>query len=82
MSVYIEILCRSSRLKGTGMMKQFQVLVVDDEPRIIAFLKVKLKATGYDVLTATNGFEALEQVADAKSRPACARFGYAWHRWL
>jgi two-component system KDP operon response regulator KdpE len=43
-------------------MKQFRVLVVDDEPRIVRFLEVKLKASGYGVLTANSGFEALEQV--------------------
>jgi two-component system KDP operon response regulator KdpE len=41
--------------------KQFRLLVVDDEKRILNFLKTKLKATGYDVLTASNGFEAIEQ---------------------
>ena len=43
-------------------MKQFRVLIVDDEPRIVKFLEVKLKASGYGVLTANSGFEALEQV--------------------
>jgi two-component system KDP operon response regulator KdpE len=43
-------------------MKQFRVLVVDDETRILKFLELKLKASGYGVLTANNGFEALEQV--------------------
>ncbi len=43
-------------------MKQFRVLVVDDEPRILKFLKLRLKASGYEVLTADNGLEALEQV--------------------
>jgi len=43
-------------------MKKFQVLVVDDEQRILNFLSSKLKATGYEVLTAGNGIEALEQV--------------------
>jgi len=43
-------------------MKQFRVLVVDDESRILKFLELKLRATGYGVLTASNGFEALEQV--------------------
>jgi len=42
--------------------KQFRVLVVDDEARILRFLEVKLKASGYGVLTASSGFEALEQV--------------------
>jgi DNA-binding response OmpR family regulator len=43
-------------------MKQFRVLIVDDEQRILKFLELKLKASGYGVLTANNGFEALEQV--------------------
>jgi DNA-binding response OmpR family regulator len=42
--------------------KQFRVLVVDDEPRILKFLEMKLKASGYGVLTANSGFEALEQI--------------------
>jgi len=41
--------------------KQFCILVVDDEVRILNFLKSKLKAVGYEVLTASNGREALEQ---------------------
>jgi two-component system KDP operon response regulator KdpE len=43
-------------------MKQFRVLVVDDEERILNFLRSKLKLSGYEVLTATSGPEALEQV--------------------
>ncbi len=43
-------------------MKQFRVLVVDDEPRILKFLELRLKASGYEVLTADSGLEALEQV--------------------
>ncbi len=42
-------------------MKQFCILLVDDEERILNFLRSKLKASGYDVLTASNGVEALEQ---------------------
>ena len=42
-------------------MKQFCVLVVDDEPRIVKFLKLKLETSGYDVLTAGSGLEALEK---------------------
>lgn len=42
-------------------MKQFRILVVDDEERILNFLRSKLKASGYEVLTASNGVEALEQ---------------------
>ncbi|MDP3879246.1 MAG: response regulator transcription factor [Dehalococcoidales bacterium] len=43
-------------------MKQFRVLVVDDEPRILNFLEIRLKTSGYEVLTADSGLEALEQV--------------------
>jgi len=42
-------------------MKRFRILVVDDEERILNFLNSKLKASGYEVLTAGNGLEGLEQ---------------------
>jgi len=41
--------------------KRFRILIVDDEARIVNFLSSKLKASGYEVLTATNGLEGLEQ---------------------
>ncbi len=37
-------------------------MLVDDEVRILNFLKAKLKASGYKVVTGINGAEALEQV--------------------
>ncbi len=40
-------------------MKHFCILVVDDEERIVNFLRSKLEASGYDVLAAANGLEAL-----------------------
>jgi DNA-binding response OmpR family regulator len=42
-------------------MKRFRILAVDDEERILNFLSSKLKASGYEVLTARNGLEGLEQ---------------------
>ena len=42
-------------------MKDFRILVVEDEERILNFLRSKLKASGYEVLTASNGLEGLEQ---------------------
>ncbi len=42
-------------------MKKLSVLVVDDEERIINFLRSKLKVSGYEVLTAGNGKEAFER---------------------
>jgi two-component system KDP operon response regulator KdpE len=41
-------------------MKKYTILLVDDEERILNFLKIKLRASGYDVLTAISGFEALD----------------------
>jgi len=43
-------------------MKRFRVLVVDDDPRIVKFLTVRLGASGYEVLTASNGLKAIEEV--------------------
>ena len=43
-------------------MRQFRVLVVDDEQRILNFLSSKLRVSGYEVITARNGVEALEQI--------------------
>ncbi len=45
-------------------MKQFRVLIVDDEPRILKFLNLKLKASGYEVVTANSGAEALAQTRE------------------
>jgi DNA-binding response OmpR family regulator len=42
--------------------KQFRVLIVDDEPRILKFLEVKLKSSGYEVMSAVSGQEALAQI--------------------
>jgi DNA-binding response OmpR family regulator len=44
------------------MPRRFRVLIVDDEERILNFLKAKLGVVGYDVVVARNGVEALEQV--------------------
>ena len=41
---------------------QFRVLVVDDESRILNFLSAKLRASGYEVVAADNGVDALDQV--------------------
>jgi len=46
---------------GSITMRRFRILVVDDEERILNFLRSKLTASGYEVLTASNGLEALEQ---------------------
>ena len=43
-------------------MKQFCILLVDDEERILNFLTSKLKAAGYEVIAAKDGAQALDQV--------------------
>ncbi|WP_295557264.1 response regulator [uncultured Hyphomicrobium sp.] len=40
-----------------------RILVVDDEPQILRFLKPSLAAAGYEVIAATNGKEALAAAA-------------------
>jgi two-component system KDP operon response regulator KdpE len=40
------------------------VLVVDDEPRIISFMRMNLELEGCRVISATNGREALERARD------------------
>ena len=39
-----------------------RVLVVDDEPRMIDFIRMNLEIEGFQVLEAQNGFEALESI--------------------
>ena len=38
------------------------ILVVDDEPRMIRFIRMNLELEGYQVIEAKNGIQALEQV--------------------
>ena len=44
---------------------QYKILVVDDEPDIVELISFNLKAEGYEVLTAANGLEALNQARAA-----------------
>jgi CheY-like chemotaxis protein len=39
------------------------ILIVEDIPHILELLEVTLKFKGYDVVTARNGDEALDQIA-------------------
>lgn len=40
-----------------------KILVVDDEPRYVRWITVNLQASGYRVLTATDGLQAVERTA-------------------
>lgn len=42
--------------------KSRMILVVDDEPRMIRFIRMNLELEGYQVIEAKNGIQALEQV--------------------
>ena len=50
-------------------MTSFPILVVDDDPTILATVADALDFEGYPVLTATNGEEALAVLAAAGGRP-------------
>jgi len=41
---------------------KYKILVVDDEKRMVRFIQLNLEQDGFQVLTAYNGAEALEQV--------------------
>lgn len=47
-------------------MSSKKILIVDDEPAIIEILGVRLKNIGYEVSSAGDGFEALEQIKKEK----------------
>lgn len=40
-----------------------RVLAVDDEPHVTRMVKQRLQSKGYDVMTAPNGFEALQTLS-------------------
>ncbi len=42
-------------------MEKKKVLVVDDEPSIVKVIEARLKASNYDVITASRGDEGLEK---------------------
>src|ERR671917_323930 len=50
-------------LRGVDLRDRL-ILVVDDEPRIISFMRMNLELEGCRVITATNGREALERARD------------------
>jgi DNA-binding response OmpR family regulator len=42
------------------MLTKKKILIVDDTPDIVQFLVVRLRAEGFDTLTAYNGFDGLD----------------------
>ena len=49
---------------GTAKVKK-RVLLVDDERAILKVLSIKLRISGYDVVTASSGKEALDVISSA-----------------
>lgn len=56
------------RAKGatSGADSKKRVLVVDDQPRVLRFIEVYLKARGFDVISTNSGLEALELVVSGE----------------
>lgn len=49
---------------ATDEPRRRRILVVDDEPRMIRFIRLNLEHDGYDVFEASSGEEALEKLRD------------------
>jgi CheY-like chemotaxis protein len=43
-----------------------KILVVDDEPNVVAYLETLLQDNGYDTVSAANGLEGMEKVRGEK----------------
>jgi len=43
-----------------------KILVVDDEPNVVAYLETLLQDNGYDTVSAANGVEGMEKVRSEK----------------
>ena len=43
-----------------------KILIVDDEPDVVAFLKKRLQARDYNVISANDGIEGLKKAIDEK----------------
>ena len=43
---------------------RYRILVVDDEPRMIRFIRLNLEHDGFEVVEAADGLAALKQVRD------------------
>jgi CheY-like chemotaxis protein len=57
---------KSNLAKAKKMQAKSRVLVVDDEPDFLKMIKVRLEANNYEVITASNGKEAIEKFKSEK----------------
>ncbi|BDB45176.1 DNA-binding response regulator [Mycobacterium kiyosense] len=51
---------------GAAAQPEARILVVDDEPNIVELLSVSLKFQGFEVLTASNGPQALDRARESR----------------
>ena len=51
---------------GETVMTKKKILLVDDEKAILKIVGIKLRISGYDVVTASDGGEALDMVGSAQ----------------
>jgi len=56
---------RTNRTRSTTIEMKPRILVVDDEPDAVELVEFNLKAAGFDVLTASDGDEALKKARTA-----------------
>ena len=47
--------------RSTSQQMKPKILIVDDEPDVVQLIEYNLKSAGYDVMTATDGQDALQQ---------------------
>jgi two-component system KDP operon response regulator KdpE len=45
--------------------RKYRILVVDDERRMVGFIRLNLEQDGYEVIEASNGTEALDRLRDS-----------------
>ena len=53
-------------MNSSGNGNSNRILVVDDEPRILRFVRLSLGSLGFDVITASGGEDALKIIPEEK----------------
>lgn len=51
-------------MENRGHLQRKMILVVDDEPRLIEAVSLNLELEGFDVISASNGYEALRKLSE------------------
>ena len=68
---------RSMSLQAT-MWTGGPILLIEDEPSVIAFLRAALERRGYSVVNAGSGSEGLKRLSDGQVRGRNFRHSHAW----